>query len=34
MDTENSLMVDRWNGDWGLDEKSKGVKKFKLVDTK
>ena len=31
IDAENILMVDRWEGFQGMDEKDEGIKKYKLV---
>lgn len=33
-DTENKLMVARWQGGQGLGENSEGIKKYKLAVTK
>ena len=33
IDTENRLMVSRWEGCWGPSEKSEGIKNYKLVVT-
>ena len=30
IDTENKLVVDNWVGFWGMDEKGKESKKYKL----
>ena len=34
IDTENKLIISRWEGNWGLGEKCEGIKKYKLVVTK
>ena len=33
IDTENDLMVARWEGNKGYEQKSEGIKKYKLVVT-
>ena len=34
IDTENILMVVRWEGGWGMSENGEGIKNYKLVVTK
>ena len=34
IDTENILMVDRWEGGWGMGKEVKGIKMYGLVITK
>ena len=33
LDTENKLMIARWERVWGLSEKGEGIKKYKLIVT-
>ena len=34
IDTENKLMLARWEGVWEMVEKVEGIKKYKLAVTK